>query len=52
VSDKEILYWTQHMDNEKFDLDRSKEQAMKSLYQSKKMAGPDGAFCPHAETPF
>ena len=34
------------MNNEKFDFDRFKEEAMKSLYEGKKMGGTDGVFAP------
>jgi len=34
------------MNNEKFDFDRFKEEAMKGLYEGKKMGGTDGVFAP------
>ena len=34
------------MNKEKFDFDRFKEEAMKGLYEGKKMGGTDGVFAP------
>src|SRR5690606_22883432 len=34
------------MDKEKFDFERFKEEAMKGLYEGKKMGGTDGVFAP------
>lgn len=34
------------MDKKEFDFDRFKEEAMKSLYEGKKMGGTDGVFAP------
>ena len=34
------------MNNEKFDFERFKEEAMKGLYECKKMGGTDGVFAP------
>ena len=34
------------MDKEKFDFERFKEEAMKGLYEGKKMGGTDGLFAP------
>ena len=34
------------MNNEKFDFERFKEEAMKDLYECKKMGGTDGVFAP------
>ena len=34
------------MDKEKFDFERFKEEAIKGLYEGKKMGGTDGLFAP------
>ncbi len=34
------------MNKEKFDFDRFKKEAMKGLYEGKKMGGTDGVFAP------
>lgn len=38
------------MNKEKFDFERFKEEAMKGLYESKKMGGSDGVFAPMLNT--
>ena len=42
MSEKYFLLLDTEMNKEKFDFERFKEEAMKGLYEGKKMGGTDG----------